>query len=308
MGGSPASEAASSYPPPFGVSYVIISRSTQSNTQHVGWGNQSRAGESLWRTVPLPPSTDSWRQQSAPPLPFESPILGWDPQVGNTFFSIIKPTTWERLRRAYYNYPGKCASQHASLFWIEIIPLLFIYLFCMSKKRIGYSWFCFRYFFQLTSILSKCVYRVFISSAYSIAKKKYNQYHTFTGVVYSYSKRNQRVETICNQRVTDDKRWARKINCRFQIVNVDSLGGILYFTFNHLNVSFLKKKKSILNSTNGANYFFLTIYFESPSGNVYISGDNFLSWKFLLVCCFVTWMLTNKHVWLTDPRQRLEET
>lgn len=100
IGGSPATEAASSYPPPFGVSYVIISRSTQSNTQHVGCRNQSGVGDSPWRTVPLPPYTDSWRQQSAPPLPFESPILGWDPQVVDTFFSSIRATTWQRLRRA----------------------------------------------------------------------------------------------------------------------------------------------------------------------------------------------------------------
>lgn len=79
LGGSPASEAASSYPPPFGVSYVIISRSTQSNTQHVGWGNQSGVGDSSWRTVPLPPYTDSWRQQSAPPSTLWIPYPGVRP-------------------------------------------------------------------------------------------------------------------------------------------------------------------------------------------------------------------------------------
>lgn len=66
-------------PPPFRVSYVIISRSTQSNTQHVGWGNQSGVGDSPWRTVPLPPYMDSWRQQSAPPSTLWIPYPGVRP-------------------------------------------------------------------------------------------------------------------------------------------------------------------------------------------------------------------------------------
>lgn len=66
-GPSPAGNPDRSYPPPFCVIYVIISRSTQSNSQHVGWDDQSRPG------VPRD-ALSLWRQQSPPPSPpFSAP-------------------------------------------------------------------------------------------------------------------------------------------------------------------------------------------------------------------------------------------